>query len=571
MFFRRQPQQLSSTLAFMLGRDEGRFYRLRESEVEPLRECLLWLRTKNPHLRVYYSTAERFGALYEKLQTVVPLGSKEARVRIQRTRRVESAVEATLDDTLGSESAVLVIVDPAELPRSWASVDALAEGIGEAEYRVSLDGPESGSPDETATTLPESEARSLQSSARSLRSMAKVTLGDRHLDAKLFPHLHQAGSGSLRAEEGSGGMQQYAKNRLLLLEHSFRRSPVWSFWMLERLIKNDLYFQERARKSRCAQTEQHASAPADGAEPAESRRGTKRSAAEALLPDGAAEPAATKDHYAELFGRVEPGHIPESGAWWRGRQTELMSISADREYGLMTGMVTSTQNDSSPELLAHARRGPCAVPADTEMFEYLLTRRAPGERRAKIQEDATAATLSFQRRTQALKRNFLARHKRTPLGVSIAIWDRTEAQTREALHSHILTWGKRRKITREGYVPRPPLPLRAAGAESQSSPSRPRQQMNKEDDVYYRTETARVLAELVRPVLADDGQPKREVLLWAFLLRAIQTHLYVHACTPLYCLKNRASCRFFFPWKEQPQQQYEGKTQSVALRRRNGS
>ena len=41
VFYRRQPQQLATTLAFMLGRDEGRMVRIRESEVEPLRECLV--------------------------------------------------------------------------------------------------------------------------------------------------------------------------------------------------------------------------------------------------------------------------------------------------------------------------------------------------------------------------------------------------------------------------------------------------------------------------------------------------------------------------------------------------
>ena len=39
----------------------------------------------------------------------------------------------------------------------------------------------------------------------------------------------------------------------------------------------------------------------------------------------------------------------------------------------------------------------------------------------------------------------------------------------------------------------------------------------------------------------------RETLLWAFVCRAVQTLLYIHACTPVYCLTNRASCRFFFP------------------------
>ena len=130
-----------------------------------------------------------------------------------------------------------------------------------------------------------------------------------------------------------------------------------------------------------------------------SPKGCKRKAADAELetkdPKG-------RDQYAELFSRVEPRHIPESRAWWQRQQTELMSISDDSEYGLMTSMVTSTQNDLSPELLAHARRGPCVAPTEAEMFEYLLSRRAPGEKRANVQEDAAAATLSYQRRLQAM-------------------------------------------------------------------------------------------------------------------------------------------------------------------------
>ena len=50
---------------------------------------------------------------------------------------------------------------------------------------------------------------------------------------------------------------------------------------------------------------------------------------------------------------------------------------------------------------------------------------------------------------------------------------------------------------------------------------------------------------------------------------SIQTHIYIHACTPVYCLHNRSTCRFFFPWKEQQQQQYDEGTQRIALRRRH--
>ena len=90
-----------------------------------------------------------------------------------------------------------------------------------------------------------------------------------------------------------------------------------------------------------------------------------------------------------------------------------MAISADHDMGLMTSMVTVTQNDLSPELIAHASRGPCAAPKDDEKIAYLLTRRGPSDRRPNIQKDATAAVLSFQRRTHAVKQNFLVRNKRT--------------------------------------------------------------------------------------------------------------------------------------------------------------
>ncbi len=43
---------------------------------------------------------------------------------------------------------------------------------------------------------------------------------------------------------------------------------------------------------------------------------------------------------------------------------------------------------------------------------------------------------------------------------------------------------------------------------------------------------------------------------------------YLHVCTPAYCLLNRATCRFFFPWPRQPYQVYDDNTQRLALRRR---
>ena len=94
--------------------------------------------TKNPHVRLLMTNFERFGELYGEIQTLVPPGCKRAQVRAQRTARLSAAVSDTMElqDTVGDEEAVLVVVDPQELPRTWASLDQLGEQIGEGTYRV---------------------------------------------------------------------------------------------------------------------------------------------------------------------------------------------------------------------------------------------------------------------------------------------------------------------------------------------------------------------------------------------------------------------------------------------------
>ena len=142
-----------------------------------------------------------------------------------------------------------------------------------------------------------------------------------------------------------------------------------------------------------------------------------------------------------IFGRTEPANIPESGAWWRRRQADLRAMSEPFERGTFAGMMTITQNDAAPELLAHARRGPCALPTADEMVEHLLIHRsAKSDVRPNMTLHPEAATLSFQRRTHAIKRSFLRHNRRTLIGVCIEYWDRAEEQMRKAKHFHILFW-----------------------------------------------------------------------------------------------------------------------------------
>ena len=91
--------------------------------------------------------------------------------------------------------------------------------------------------------------------------------------------------------------------------------------------------------------------------------------------------------------------------------------------------------------------------------------------------------------------------------------------------------------------------------------------------MYYHQEVSRVNAEMVRPdvISSQDGLPwggyDVDMMRIAGLARTIQARLYVHTCSPKYCLQGRATCRFFYPWPHQKQQQHDENMDRIALRR----
>ena len=88
--------------------------------------------------------------------------------------------------------------------------------------------------------------------------------------------------------------------------------------------------------------------------------------------------------------------------------------------------------------------------------------------------------------------------------------------------------------------------------------------------MYYKAEVARITTEMVRPFVGGDkwGSYEFQHLRIAGLARIIQARLYLHTCSTKYCLQNRSSCRFFFPWPQQPHQQYDENMERVACQRR---
>ena len=226
-------------------------------------------------------------------------------------------------------------------------------------------------------------------------------------------------------------------------------------------------------------------------------------------------------------------------------------------------MLTITANDSSPELAACIRRGPFAIPDEHETIEYLLGRkriiRAPAEQYGVFH------VISYQRRLNYIKNEFFSRSSSTPLGDLMDWWDRTEAQKRGSLHSHILCWFQKRDLkVFTNYSALPGIPRQQPGNDLRQRPKTqdvPDLKDYQEDNMYFHNRVARIWTECVRPYVKSDDDTKYGgfdyvTLRFTGLARVIQSRTYLHQCNIRYCLHNRSSCRFFFPWPKQPYQCY---------------
>ena len=112
IFWRRNIDQIAGTLAFMMDRNEASWCEIRAEEVPVLRECLRWLKRNNPHIKQYFTNAERFGEMQRNLTALLPQGDFRTPMRIMRNKASTQAVETTIGDTLHDEDAVLVVLDP---------------------------------------------------------------------------------------------------------------------------------------------------------------------------------------------------------------------------------------------------------------------------------------------------------------------------------------------------------------------------------------------------------------------------------------------------------------------------
>ena len=231
-------------------------------------------------------------ALMHKIRTVLPEGSTKCRIRMSK-RESHTPTISTLHESLGEETEGIVFIDPSGIPMKYDMLQIYKDIIGAGACRIAVDTPRDNTWQQTELVidtdkdLHKSWRKDISLGAEHILKTTHISANDRHLDAKLWPHMHVYGTGSLLAEVGSGGMDRLVKNRLLCIQSCFRQNNLYAFWYLHRLITKELFFRNYMAQQRKTP---------NASDPKES------------------------DPVTRIYGTVIPSDIPESTAWWRNQQ-----------------------------------------------------------------------------------------------------------------------------------------------------------------------------------------------------------------------------------------------------------
>ena len=191
----------------------------------------------------------------DKIKTVLPEGSTKCRIRLTK-RETHTPHVSTLHETLGEESQGMVFLDPTGIPIKYDQLEIFKEAIGTASCRISVDASHqnawqiTGLVIDTKKDLGDDWKRDISKGADHILQNSYVTASDPHLDAKLWPHIHPYGTGSLLSEVGAGGTNRLVKNRLLSIQSNFRQNNLYAFWFLNRIITKELFFRNYMKRNR---------------------------------------------------------------------------------------------------------------------------------------------------------------------------------------------------------------------------------------------------------------------------------------------------------------------------------
>ena len=258
-----------------------------------------------------FGILEFYGTLYESFQQAcetmmsefkgcIPEGSLQARIRATKreTTTPERAGEDIIGSTLADEAIGMCIIDPSGHPMKYDDLTVLENVVASQHVRIELDVPGPGGRGWRRTNssvltsdLGEHVCEDIAKGSAHILEHTYVAGYDPHYDAKkrgqyptrmaqglstdentrlrtqcMIPYtlaftILSVVTWSVSAEPGSGGIQRHARNRLTQIQPWFRRSPMWGFWSLNRLLYSTLFFKNFVRRKAGIKTASSANDP----------------------------------------------------------------------------------------------------------------------------------------------------------------------------------------------------------------------------------------------------------------------------------------------------------------------
>ena len=181
---------------------------------------------------------------------------------------------------------------------------------------------------------------------RTIMAFTQVSFSDPNVDAKVFVRQHPYGTGSFRST------LDCLENRAIFRLHRFWSydgvfldtvDPEWMFWQREAEYKWRLFSDYRGRH---------------------------------VHKDGEANAGGNPASGRELYSQQRLSHrigtlIPESSQALTRKRYDWLEMAREGNLGAPTAMTTVVANVQTSSILAHVRRGPCAMPDPEDTIGFL--------------------------------------------------------------------------------------------------------------------------------------------------------------------------------------------------------
>ncbi len=414
--------------------------RLKDNEVDMLRNSLPWLRQNNPWFHGYASALSSATECHEFCRTL----ASEGRLLGTMSDDTETVDNRRIRDCLGEEAVgAFVPLDDLKAPQgTYRHMRAAAEAVYCSELRSSL--PKAWR-DTHMSDLLDQHGKPIQqvpAPFREFGSFTDISVRDPHLDAKVWVQQHKWGTGSYRSTlDCVTSRNTFRRARFWSLDGEFLddKDPQWMFFQRESEYKWRLLSDFHGKKSQGADSSpaqpheissQLLSALTPG--PTASQKSVARK-----TPGQDVQLSKREDYSFRNYSRRVGHLIPESNQALTKTRKDWLEIARPGNMGSPSAMTTVVANIRTSTIVAHVVNGPLSLPDPEHTVAYLTGGLPANVKQAyNVTRHAAIQTADYLRRRREFESRSYRRGHDALRGRMRLIMRRRESQKRGWNHDH---------------------------------------------------------------------------------------------------------------------------------------